>query len=105
LQDKFEAFNAFKNFKTHVENEVERTILNSLYKSWWRILFKRVSRFLWWTWNSKTLDCSIHTTTKWNIGEKKSNHSEYGEMHIDKYESSEEFLARSCEMEHSYFES
>ena len=26
LQDKSEAFNAFKNFKTHVENEVERTI-------------------------------------------------------------------------------
>ena len=26
LQDKSEAFNAFKNFKTHVHNEVERTI-------------------------------------------------------------------------------
>ena len=26
LQDKSEAFNAFKNFKTHVDNEVERTI-------------------------------------------------------------------------------
>ena len=68
LQEKLEAFSAFKSFKAHVENEAERVI-----KLFALIVEENIAqRNLMFFVMSRVFEGNcLHTTTKWCIGEEK----------------------------------
>ena len=77
LQEKSEAFVAFKNYKAPVEKEVGspikvlRTDRGEEYNS------HEFANFLQDPWNQKATYGNIHTSTKWSLREETSQYFEY----------------------------